>query len=98
MKKSVNFYDFEDSFKKMDRVNNFTYEGLKALFEYLESYEEDTGTEIELDVIALCCEYTEYENLKELQNSYPDIESIEELEQNTIVIIIDDESFIIQNY
>ena len=46
--------------------NNFTYEGKRALFDYLENLEEDTGTEIELDTIALCCEYSEYSNLKEI--------------------------------
>lgn len=61
MKKTINFNDFVDSFSE-DRKNQFSYEGKKALFEYLEQYEEDTGEEIELDTIALCCEYTEYDN------------------------------------
>ena len=56
MKQSVNMYDFERAFKNFERMNNFSYDGLKALFEYLEDYEEDTGEEIELDVIALCCD------------------------------------------
>lgn len=72
--------------------------GKRALFDYLEAYEEDTGDEVEFDVIALCCEYTEYENLKELQEDYTDIKSIEDLEDHTTVIKIDDDRFIIQDY
>lgn len=29
------------------------------MFDYLEQYEADTGEEIKLDVIALCCEFSE---------------------------------------
>ncbi len=82
----------------MNLDNNFTYKGKKALFDYLEEYEESTGESVNFDIIALCCEYTEYENLKELQANYTDIESMEDLENNTTVIKIDDDAFIIQNY
>lgn len=34
---------FIDRFKAMGRADNFSYAGLKALFEYLEQYENDTG-------------------------------------------------------
>ncbi len=98
MKQTINFSEFTDRFRDMDRDNNFTYEGKRALFDYLEEYEEDTGEEIELDVIALCCEYTEYKNLAELQENYTDIESIEKLRDHTTVIMIDDERFIIQDF
>lgn len=43
----------------MGRDAQFSYEGKRALFDYLEGYEESTGDSIELDVIALCCDYTE---------------------------------------
>ncbi len=98
MKQSINFSQFCDAFRDMNRNNNFTYDGKRALYDYLENYEEDTGEEIELDIIALCVEYTEYENLKELQENYTDIESMEELEEQTTVIKIDDERFIIRDY
>lgn len=98
MKQIINFSQFVDAFARMDRADNFSYEGKKALFNYLEQYEEDTGSEIELDIIALCCEYTEYKNLEELQENYSDIDSMEELEQHTQVIMINNESFIIQDF
>ncbi len=81
MKKTINLNDFRDAFHKAGRGNQFTYDGLTALFEYIEEYEEGTGDEIELDVIALCCEFTEYESIGEFwwdydKEDYPDEESI----------------------
>lgn len=58
---------------------------------------EETGEAIEYDPIALCCEYTEYENLKELNkdyNSETPFDTIEEVAENTTVIVIDDERFL----
>lgn len=98
MIKTINFSDFCDSFSDTYK-NNFTYKGKRALFDYLEQLEEDTSTPIELDPIALCCDYTEYDNMEELQASYPDIKDIEDLENHTQVIQIENsDSFIIQNY
>jgi hypothetical protein len=59
MKTTVSRYDFERAFADADRKENFSYEGLGLLFDYFEEYEESTGQEIELDVIAICCEYVE---------------------------------------
>ena len=99
MKKTINSYDFERAFVDMNRATNFTYEGKKALFEYFEQLEEDTGEEIELDVIAICCEYSEYENLAEFQKDYgKEYETIEDIEDKTQVIKVDDEAFIIQQF
>lgn len=69
MKQSVNFSEFVDAFRAHGRQDQFSYEGKRALFDYLEQLEEDTGTEIELDVIALCCEYTEA-SLAEVADNY----------------------------
>ena len=104
MKQNINEYDFERAFNEC-RPNDFSYKGLKALFDYLEEYEEETGQELELDVIAICCDFTEYEDLKEFQGEYFDnvkgdkYEDIEEIEQETIVIPIPDtDGFIIQQF
>lgn len=59
MRQTINFSDFRAAFVRMNRAENFSHEGLEILFDYLEQYEEDTGQEIELDVIALCCEFDE---------------------------------------
>lgn len=103
MKTTINKCDFVDAFHAMDRRDNFNPKGLETLFDYLEQFEEDIGEEIELDVIALCCEYTQYANLKELQSEHSDIESFDDLEANTLVLYCgkyqdEESSFIIQNY
>jgi hypothetical protein len=99
MKQTINVSQFRDAFQNMNRKENFSYAGLGALFDYLEEYEDSTGEELELDVIALCCEYSEYESLEEFQNAYSsDYESIEDIEQATTVIHVDDDSFIIQDF
>lgn len=59
MKTTVSLYDFREAFRTMGRAEQFSYEGLEVLFDYLEQYEGDTGEELELDVIALCCDYYE---------------------------------------
>lgn len=47
---------------------NFTYRGLRALFNYLdEAYEEENP--LKLDVISLCCDFSEY-GLNEYLNNY----------------------------
>lgn len=69
MKTTVNFSAFCDAFRDSGRNDQFSYAGKRALFDYLEQYEEDCGCEVELDVIALCCEY--YENdLDSIINDY----------------------------
>ena len=57
MKQTVNFSDFVDAFKAYDRYDQFGYQALMIVFEYLEEIEESTGQELELDVVAICCEY-----------------------------------------
>jgi hypothetical protein len=59
MKTTIDFSDFREAFRNHDRDNSYTREGLMMLFEYFEQYEEETGQEIELDVVAICCEYNE---------------------------------------
>lgn len=95
---TINKSQFRDAFHNMDRGGQFSYEGLGALFDYLESFEDDTGEQVELDVIALCCEYSEYDDFESLQKDY-DVETMEELQDNTQVIEIEgSDGFIIQQY
>lgn len=58
MKQTIGLSQFTDAFMSI-RPKNFSHEGLEQLFDYFESYEDDTGEQIELDVIAICCEYSE---------------------------------------
>jgi len=58
MKTTISFYDFRREFEQC-RSDNFSAEGLAVLFAYFEELEESMGEEIELDVIAICCDYSE---------------------------------------
>ena len=69
---TVNENQFIDAFRTWDTYkDNFSYEGLKALYEELEEVSEynDSKT-IELDVVAICSDYTEYENFQDFLDSY----------------------------
>ena len=52
MKQSVSLCEFESAFRGSQYENNFSYEGLKALYTYLDELEEETGEELELDIVA----------------------------------------------
>ena len=69
--------EFIDTFKQSHSYKtNFSYDGLVALFEYLEELEDSTGENIEFDYIAICCDYSEYKNLDEFIINYQDYEHI----------------------
>tara|TARA_R100000008_G_scaffold858_2_gene719 strand:- start:3785 stop:4084 length:300 start_codon:yes stop_codon:yes gene_type:complete len=99
MKETVNEYQFVSAFDDMNRSEAFSRTGRFALYEYLTDLEEDCGIELELDVIAICCEFTEFENLEEFQESYGDWETIEEIEtQTTVIGGYDEDRFIIRDF
>tara|TARA_R110000744_G_scaffold3698_9_gene13832 strand:+ start:1581 stop:1877 length:297 start_codon:yes stop_codon:yes gene_type:complete len=82
-----------------DEYNDITYEGAKALFEYLEEIEEETGEEMDFDSVAIRCDFAEYENIGEVLKEYDSIKNIEELRDNTVVIEIPDSNrLIIQQF
>jgi|TARA_Y100000310_G_scaffold71020_1_gene66846 hypothetical protein len=67
MKTTVTKTEFRDTFHHMGRGDNFSYDGLGALFDWLE---EDTRDEMEFDCVALCCEFSEYESAKDCAIDY----------------------------
>lgn len=50
-----NASQFRDAFHQAGRKDQFSYEALGLLFDYL----ENCGSDVELDVIAICCEFSE---------------------------------------
>ena len=78
MYQTISIYDFEEAFRKAGRKDQFSYDGKKVLFDYLEALEDDTGEKVELDVIALCCEYEETAVTDIAANHNIDIEGLEE--------------------
>lgn len=96
MKTTVDKYDFRTAFLNT-RADNFTLVGLDTLFEHLEQLEQDTGEEMELDVIAICCDYNEdtwqdiaqnYDiDLTDCEDEDAKIEAVREyLEENTYLV------------
>jgi hypothetical protein len=102
MKKTISENDFIQAFIDYGRKDNFSYDALRAIFAYLEECEEECETEIELDPIAICCEYTEMAK-EDIENDYAldGADPIEYLNENTFVIAqLDDEHehVIFQNF
>jgi hypothetical protein len=102
IKETINEYSFLDAFRGSDTYkNNFSYHGLKALYEHLEQLSDDMGEDIELDIVAICCDYTEYDSALECYiqyNNTNDLEgdddekekqALEWLEQHTQVIQVE---------
>ena len=102
---------------KMGRGDCYGYDGWEAIGNYLEELSEDTGEDIEIDIIAICCEYSMAESAKSFYMEHqhgidlPTMEEWEELEeeeklaavsdylqQNTSVIICEDELIIWQAF
>lgn len=96
MIKTIDVYDFRQAFKNMGRETQFSNDALSALFDYLEQLENDIDEKIELDVIALCCDYSE-SSIKDALENYG-LESLDDLRNNTTVIEVDDDTIIYQNY
>ena len=64
-------YDFTQSFLDSEsRKDQFSYSALKAMYEYYEQLEEDCDTQIEFDMVALCCEWTEYGSAYDAMKEY----------------------------
>jgi hypothetical protein len=59
MKTTVYLEDFRAAFYNMGRKDQFSYEGLELIFDYITEYEDETSEQIELDVVAICCEWSE---------------------------------------
>lgn len=81
MKITVSSYDFERAFVDAGRMDQFSYEGRAVLFAYLEELEQSTGEELELDVVALCCDYYEATTEEIILNYRIDVEGLDDEEQ-----------------
>lgn len=81
MKTTVSNHDFIEAFRAYDRMDNFSFEALDLLFSYFEEYEESTGQEIELDIIAICCDYNESDVDDIIANYSIDVEDLDDDEK-----------------
>lgn len=107
MKQTINSYSFIQAFKDAGRETQFSYGALNALFDYFEQYEQDTGEQLELDVVSICCEYTE-ESFRDIANAYfidsdGDSEDLQDavreyLEDNTTIVSEDRGVFVYRQF
>ena len=87
---TVTKHHFIDAFRQSaERKDQFSYEALEELFQYYDNLGNETvcpmdASNIEFDMIGICCEWSEYDNLKELEEAYD--MPLKALEDNTIVI------------
>jgi len=96
MKKTIVLCEFQNAFDAI-RPDNFSYEGLEVLFEYLEDCERDTGEEYELDVIALCCDFSEdsWQSIAEAYSiEYDENENDDEGQEKVKDYLIDEGVFV----
>ena len=86
MKTTVYFSEFCDLFG-MIRPDNFSYQGLKILFDYFEEYENDIGESIDCDVIAICCDFSEdsFENIADQYGIELDPEMDEDYQKQQVI-------------
>jgi len=66
MKMTINFSDFKRAFKTYGREDNFSCDALREIFDCLEEVHDG---DYDLDVIAICCDFSE-SSVKELVEYY----------------------------
>lgn len=104
MKQTVDNSIFRSAFHDMGRGDQFSYEALDLLFDYFEEIDED----MELDVIAICCDFAE-SSAEEIAQDYSiDIEGLDEdeiietvreyLEDNTSIVGETSSGFVYQSF
>ena len=100
---TISEWDFIKAFDRMDRSTNFSTEGRKALFTFF----EECNPDMELDVIAICCDFSEYGDLEEPKKDYShsvpegiedDDEVLEHFQNETLVLELPQGGLVIQSF
>jgi hypothetical protein len=86
-----------------DKYGAWSFYGAYALINHMEELEAELGEELELDVIALRCEYSEYKNAMEAAKLYTDsvdneADALIYLQENTEVIEVSEGGLIIRDF
>ena len=84
---TVNFSAFCDAFYNSNRSGQFSYVAQRIIFDYLEEISDDCGDDIELDVVAICCEYEElhYTDVISQYSNILDVSEIEEDDEQALI-------------
>ena len=96
-----NGYQLEQLFRECGREKHFSYEGFNALYDYLDEYSDEMDKPFEVDVIALCCDFTEYSGWEELYNNYSysynnEEESWEDTDQEDFMEWVNERTIVIE--
>lgn len=78
---TVTLPKFRDAFTHAGRKDQFSYEALELLFDYLEESNPNT----ELDVVALCCEFSERSSNGVIEDHAIDVEGLDDDEKQKLV-------------
>jgi hypothetical protein len=79
-----NASQFRDQFHRAGRGDQFSYEALGLIFDYL----SDCGSDVELDVVAICCEFSE-DTWDQITTNYSfDIDSLEGLDEDEKIDVV----------
>jgi len=119
---AISKYEMIVAFRNMGRLKtsethgNFTEEAVKELYDY---YDEIVGEYFELsqkgrhleqayelDVVGICCEWTQYDDINDVKEAYLDFadetydsdDVIEYLEDNTYHIVLSDDSILVREF
>ena len=67
---TINASDLYNMACSMGRGHNFGYSGWLAIGDHLENLSDDLGENVEIDIIAICCEYCFTSSADEFYNEY----------------------------
>jgi hypothetical protein len=100
MKQTITTHQIADALHS-DKNAGWTWAGACALARYLEELEDSTGEEMEMDVVALRCDFSEFESLHAWALDYFGgesyaFESLPDLEDETIRDYITDHGSLIE--
>lgn len=95
--KTLDQFDFDNEFERMGRGTQFTTEALTALYDFYNEHSDNVGEPWELDVIAVCCDWTEYDNMEDALRAY-NLDDENDLYDHTTVIELSYGTVLLMNY
>ena len=104
MIETITVSDFIRAFEQMGRAKAWSTAGLSAVFYHLEEC-EDPNHPMELDVVGIDCEFSEYPDITALMNDYSvpeecedDDEALDYFRDETLVLELGNGGLVIQQY
>ena len=91
---------FINEFDAHNRSENFSRKARAELYENFMQMADDSNTPYVLDVIAICCEWVEYESIEDFLADYDTdgYDPEEWLQENTHCLCFDDDCILFANF